>query len=274
MCYTKNKDEIIIENTKDFNIEHILECGQIFTYKKLNNLDYLVFSKDKMAHIFFDKNKYIIKTKNVDYFWNFFDLNTDYSKIKQKLKTNKFMENAINFGYGIRILKQDLLEVIIGFVISANNNITRIKNSMEKIRSCGKNMGDYFAFPTLEELGEITYEKFRDFGCGYRVNYLVKLLGQLKEVDLNDTKTWDTVKLKKWLLSLCGVGQKVADCIMLFGYNRVDCFPVDTWIEKVYVDIFHCKKTREKMSKDLVDYFGNLSGIAQQYLFYYKRTLG
>ena len=81
----------------------------------------------------------------------------------------------------------------------------------------------------------------------------------------------DTISLKNWLLSLCGVGPKVADCILLFGYNRADSFPVDTWIEKVYIDLFKQKKTRDKMSKDLVEYFGELAGYAQQYLFFYKR---
>ena len=273
MNYIVQNDKIIINNTDDFNIEHILECGQIFTYKKLDKGDYVVFSKDKMAHIYLKDCKYIIETDCPNYFVEFFDLNTDYTVIKNELAKNIYMENAVKFGYGIRILKQDLLEVIIGFVISSNNNIERIKKTMEKIRECGTKLDGYYAFPTMEQLGNITFQMFKDFGSGYRASYLVKLINTLKGINLEQTKNMDTEDLKKWLLSLCGVGPKVADCILLFGYHRCNSFPVDTWIEKVYFDIFKTKKTPKDMSKDLVKYCGELSGYAQQYLFFYKRSL-
>ncbi len=272
MDYILGKDKIIIYNCEDFNIMHILECGQIFTYKKVADFEYEVYSKDKIARVVFDGKKYVILTSDVEYFVNFFDLSTDYREIKRKLSEFDKMQDAIKFGYGIRILKQDLLEVIIGFVISANNHIERIKKSMAKIRECGENMGSYYAFPTLVRLGQITETQFREFGCGYRAGYLVKLIKQLEHVDLEETKNWDKNKLKSWLLSLYGVGEKVCDCILLFGYNICQSFPVDTWIEKVYVDLFHVTKPRDKMSKDLIEYFGDLSGYAQQYLFFYKRS--
>lgn len=265
-------DKIIIKDFRDFNIEHILECGQIFTYKKLDKLCYEVYSKDKFALVEFDNNEYIIKTKNPEYFVEFFDLNTDYSKIKKDLSVDKNMIDAINYGYGIRILKQDILEVIIGFIISANNNIERIKGIMKKLREFGVNNGNYYSFPTLEQLSNITEQQFKQIGAGYRAKYLVNVIKQLKRTDLNKTYLYDTKTLRQWLLSLCGVGPKVADCILLFGYNRSQSFPVDTWIEKVYIDIFKIKKSREQMSIDLVSYFKHLSGYAQQYLFFYKRN--
>lgn len=273
MDYEVQEDKIIINNTNDFNIEHILECGQVFTYKKIDADDYFVYSKDKMAHIYLKDKKYIIETSAPDYFVNFFDLKTDYTKIKNELAKNEYMKNAVKFGYGIRILKQDLLEVIIGFVISSNNNIERIKKTMAKIRECGTNNDSYYSFPTMSELEKITLEQFKAFGCGYRAGYLIKLINEIKNINLNETEKMETGALKKWLLSLCGVGPKVADCILLFGYHRCDSFPVDTWIEKVYFDIFKIKKSQKNMSEDLVKYFGELSGYAQQYLFFYKRSL-
>ena len=273
MDYKVEKDKIVVKNTNDFNIEHILECGQIFTYKKLGQSNYIVYSKDQMAHIYLKNKNYIIETSNPLYFVNFFDMQTDYTKIKNELAKNDYMKNAVRFGYGIRILKQDLLEVIIGFVISSNNNIERIKKTMAKIRECGIDNGTYYSFPNMNQLGKITFEQFKAFGCGYRANYLIKLIKQLKDVDLRATESMGTDALKKWLLSLCGVGPKVADCILLFGYHRSNSFPVDTWIEKVYFDIFKTKKSPQNMSKDLVNNFGDLSGYAQQYLFFYKRSL-
>lgn len=272
MNYQITKSGIIIKDTSDFNIEHILECGQIFTYKKLDVNKYEVYSKDNFALVEQTDSICTINTTNPEYFVDFFDLKTDYSHIKQKLSTNANLTNAINYGNGIRILKQDLLEVIIGFIISANNNIERIKGIMARLRQFGQNYGHYYSFPTLTELSKITEEQFKQIGAGYRAKYLVKVIEQLGSVNFDETYKMKTPKLRDWLLSLCGVGPKVADCILLFGYMRGDSFPVDTWIEKVYIDMFKKNKSRQEMSKDFINYFGELSGYAQQYLFYYKRN--
>ncbi len=272
MKYEVQKDKIIIEDIKDFDISHILECGQVFTYKKNKDMGYDVYSLDKFANVKFDKNKYIITTNDPKYFVNYFDLDTDYATIKADIARNEYITQAVKYGYGIRILKQSLLEVIIGFIISANNNIKRIMKTMQSLREYGDNMGNYYSFPTLKKLHEISVDDFKKMGAGYRAEYLYKTIRMLDNVNLEETKNYDTPKLKKWLLSLCGVGPKVADCILLFGYGRCDCFPVDTWIEKVYIDIFKKKENRIKMSDDLVKYFGKNAGYAQQYLFFYKRS--
>lgn len=272
MIYSVQQDKIIIKNTKDFDISHILECGQVFTYKKNAENDYDVYSLDEFANVKKIGDEYIIYTKNPKYFVNYFDLDTDYSAIKKDIAKNDYIKKAINYGSGIRILRQNLLEVIIGFIVSANNNISRITKTMQKIREYGEKKDNYYAFPTLSRLNDITIQDFKDMGAGYRAEYLYQTIRQLNDVDLPKTKQWDTQKLKKWLLSLYGVGPKVADCILLFGYGRCDCFPVDTWIEKVYIDIFKTKQSRLKISSDLVQYFGKNAGYAQQYLFFYKRS--
>ena len=144
--------------------------------------------------------------------------------------------------------------------------------TMQKIREYGEKRRGYYAFPSLDVLQNITIDDFKDMGAGYRAEYLYDTIRRLKKVDLEKTYKQDTSALKKWLLSLKGVGPKVADCILLFGYGRCDCFPVDTWIEKVYVDLFHKKENRIKMSSDLIKYFGEYAGYAQQYLFFYRRS--
>lgn len=286
MIYTRKEDRIIINGGEDFSPTHILECGQVFRFKRTEN-GYIVYSLDKCAEIFFNEkaenSRIEIVTKDVDYFINYFDLNRDYSQIKSHLKQIKFDErdssflsNAVEYGHGIRILCQDPFESTISFIISANNNIKRIQGIIERISAkCGTNMGNYYAFPTAEQLSTLTEEDFTALGAGYRAKYLVKAVEMLKEFDYQSFKTLPTDEAVSGLLKIMGVGPKVADCILLFGYNRMDVFPVDTWIEKVYNNYFTATplKSRKEIRKNLVEIFKNYSGYAQQYLFYYQREL-
>lgn len=275
MKYEKKKDEIVVFDLSEFDITQIVECGQIFSYKKLGENHFLVYSADKMCEVVQDEECARIFTKNVDYFENFFDLSENYGNFKQKLRNYPEMTDALQYGWGIRILKQDIFEMFVSFVISANNNIPRIKNSINFIReNAGKNMGDYFAFPTLEELSKKDVEFFKNAGLGYRAPQLVKLLEQLGSVDFDELKKMDTESLRKFLINLSGIGPKVADCILLFGFSRKDVFPVDTWIVKIFHDKFGTTDNRNQMREELIKKFGDLSGVAQQYLFYHKREEG
>lgn len=274
MNYTISKEKIEIFDKSQFNIVHILECGQIFTYKKQENC-FVVFSKDKKAILTEENDKVVITTKDTTYFENFFDLKTDYTQIKNTLSSKfEFLKPMLEYGSGVRILKQSKLEIIIGFIISANNNIKRITNSMNYIRNnLGEKIEDYYAFPTIEKLGQCDENFFVMAGLGYRAKQIVKTISQLKDIDLNKFDNLSTKELKEQLLNFYGVGSKVADCILLFAYGRQDVFPVDTWIEKIYHEYFDSKcVNRELMRNNLVDTFGNLSGYAQQYMFYFKRT--
>ena len=273
--YEIQKDKIIIKDLSQFNAEHILECGQIFSYKK-NDDSYMVFSEDKVAKITENNKNIEIKSQNIDYFVNFFDLNTDYSKIKAKLKNFDCLKEPIKFGYGIRILNQNVFETIISFIVSANNNIKRIQKILFAIRQkYGTKIDDYFAFPTKEQLANATEEELLKLGAGYRAKYICKTAKLLLNEDVNLWQCLSTNALKQKLLSLCGVGPKVADCILLFAFHRGDSFPVDTWIEKMYNQNFNQQNltiSRHKMSENLVKTFGANSGYAQQYLFYYQRS--
>lgn len=273
MNYNLTKDKIEIFDKTQFNITHILECGQIFTYEKRFD-DYVVYSADKMAVLKEDENKITITTKDTVYFENFFDLKTDYNKIKKQLENKfEFLKPMLDFGYGIRILKQDLPETVIGFIISANNNIGRIKKSMSFLRKTGEKKENYYAFPTLEKLSGFDEKFFIEAGLGYRSKQIVKALLHLKEISLQSLSCLSTSDLKKELLKIQGIGSKVADCILLFGYGRQDVFPVDTWIEKIYHEYFDASiLNREIMRNQLVNKFSDLSGYAQQYLFYFKRS--
>ena len=276
MKYKIFKDKIEITDTKTFDIKSILESGQMFRFKQIKN-EWIVQSCDKVAKICkIDDKKYILKSKNLKYFENFFDFQTNYDIIQTELNKFSYLRQALEFSKGVRILKQTPLETLICFIISANNNISRIKKSVNYIcEHFGKKLDEeLFAFPTLEELCKITEKDFVLAGTGYRAPYLVKTIQILKNgFDLEKLKNEPTEEAKKELLSLPGVGPKVADCVLLFGLGHKKVFPVDTWIAKVYNDIFGPETNRIKMRQKLTETFGDLSGIAQQYLFYYKREL-
>lgn len=272
MIYEKGRDFIKILDTSSFNPTHILECGQVFCYEKQGE-DYFCYPEDKFAKITKSKEGYLIQTKSPDFFVKYFDLDCDYEGIKKRLLENEMMKNPINFGYGIRILNQNLFETLISFIISANNNIKRIKNILLSLRkSLGEKTEYGYSFPTHERMLEKDEEFYKSIGAGYRAKYIVKVLRQVDEKKLESWQTLSTTELRKNLISLAGVGPKVGDCILLFGYHRGDVFPVDTWIEQMYNRHFPPLKNREKISQNLVEAFGSLSGYAQQYLFYYQRS--
>ena len=272
MIYTKTKDQIIIHNPQDFNINQILDCGQIFRYS-INGDVAEVYSKNQRATVLTKKNEVVISTENTDYFENFFDLKTDYSSIKNELRSDSFLLSAIDYGYGIRILNNDAYEMIVSFIISANNNISRIKKSIEHLCSkFGTNMGEYFAFPTLSQLKNATIEDFKLAGLGYRAEQMYETIQRLTTSEIDELKIKSKDEQFEFLVSLKGIGEKVANCILLFGLSRKDVFPVDTWINKVYNKLTNSNETnRKKITHELTTRYGELSGYAQQYFFYYFR---
>lgn len=273
MEYKLEKGKIAIFGKDDFNPEHILECGQVFSFFKDENGDYVVLSRDKRAKILETQSGFVIETNDGEYFENYFDLKTDYGQIKKQLSAFDLLKEPIRFGSGIRILKQDLFETVISFIVSANNNIKRIKLILNRIKEkYGSKMDGYFAFPTREQLLTATEEDFAALGAGYRAKYLFEVLRQVDERTLESWKVLQTGELRKKLVCLMGVGPKVADCILLFGYGRGDVFPVDTWIEQMHNRFYPPLPNREKVRERLVAQFGDLSGYAQQYLFFFMRA--
>lgn len=272
MKYIKENNKITIFDLTEFNAKQILDCGQIFRYQIDGNVA-RVCSKDKIANLVTHKDYVEINTNDVDYFENFFDLKTDYTEIKNTLVKDSFLKSAVDYGYGIRILNNDLFEMIISFIISANNNISRIKKSIELLcEKFGDNKGEYFAFPTLDQLKFATIEDFKMAGLGYRAEQMFETVQMLKIEDVESLKLKSSEEQMEFLVSLKGVGEKVANCIMLFGLGVKTVFPVDTWINKVYNALTNTRETnRKKITKELTDRYGNLSGYAQQYFFYYFR---
>ena len=218
----------------------------------------------------------------------YFDLEFSYEKAKEKLsKIDEHLEKSIKYGEGIRILRQNLWETIISFIISANNNIPRIKGIIERIsKKYGKKIvfdnKEYYTFPTPEELMVASIPDLRGLGLGFRdvrVYETTKLIASqkfsLKELQESDNVgAHNCAQKREKLLTLSGVGPKVADCIMLFGLNKKEVFPIDVWIERVMNELYGEKnKLNKKQIESLAEEkYGDLAGLAQQYLFYYIRN--
>ncbi len=272
MKYKLSINTIEIEGKEDFDAEHILECGQVFSFQKTDG-GYVVWSKDKMCKVFETKSGWLIETEDVQYFESYFDLKTDYAQIKKSLSKYPILQKPIEYGQGIRILKQDLFETVISFIVSANNNIKRIKMILQKMREkFGTKKDEFFAFPTRKQLLQATEQDFANLGAGYRAKYLFEVIRQLDDNSLQEWASLPTAQLRKQLISLMGVGPKVADCILLFGYGKGDVFPVDTWIAQMYNRFYESESNREKIRNLLTNQFEKLSGYAQQYLFFYMRA--
>ncbi len=256
-----------------FNIRDTLECGQIFRYKVLQNGGYCVYSLDKYAELFYDGNDVAVKTADKEYFWHFFDLDTDYAaKVSKISAISPLMKEASDFGKGIRILNQDLTEMIFSFIISANNNIKRIQLIIEKLcNELGEDTPYGKAFPSVSALASAPVDLFTKLGAGYRDKYLSVTANKLLNYDLSSLAALDSVSARRELLTFMGVGPKVADCILLFGMRRGDVFPVDTWIKKVYHNYFEQGHKDSEISSYFCNLFGGDAGLCQQYLFYFQR---
>lgn len=273
---------MIVQSSRYFNDKDTLECGQVFRYGKTED-GYLVCSGDKACLLSTDGDGTTINCEQADeeYFSNYFDLATDYSAINARALSSGYsvLEKAARMGAGLRILRQNSLEMLFSFIVSQNNNIPRIKGIIEKLCSA---LGErrqavghtYHAFPTLEALKSADLDFYRSIGLGYRAEFIKDLANGINATDINELSKCDGTELKKRLLQIRGVGDKVADCVRLFGFYKTDSFPVDVWIEKLYVEDFGGKeKKREKISEFFVKTFGGDSGYFQQYLFHYKRNL-
>jgi len=276
MEYVKSKDKIVVFKSADFSPKDILECGQIFRYRRCNNGDYIVLSGAHKAVIVENDDGYEIRTNDVDFFERFFDLQTDYNAIKNAIGCDEFVDKAIRQCPGVRILKNDFAEMAISFVISANNHIKRIQQIIDGIcRECGDKIDDEdYAFPSIERLCQNDLDFYNHLHAGYRSKYLVKLAHELRDFDIHSLDTKSTEECKVILQKFSGVGPKVADCILLFGMGRQDVFPVDTWMEQVYHKYYETGlKSRNSMREFFIKKFGQNAGYAQQYLFYAQRTL-
>lgn len=289
------EQEYKLENIDSFELADIFECGQCFRWNKQEDGSYTGIFKRNVINVKKEnchQGTSLVTIKGIcdgnikDVVEDYFDLNRNYEEIKEKLsKIDDNVKTSIEYGKGIRILNQDLWEMIISYIISANNNIPRIKGIIERL---SKTYGDeiewngekYYTFPTPEQLKDVTVADYRKLGTGFRDIRLYETVHMIldKKVDLEQLQNeTDTNKVREQLLTLSGVGPKVADCILLFStLKRFEVFPIDVWVRRVMNELYiknedEIKVNKKQIEKLAHEKFGNLAGIAQQYLFYWKR---
>lgn len=284
------EQQYILKNVKSFEPKHIFECGQCFRWDEETDGSYTGIVKENVISVKKVDNDVIFSSFGADNLetlvTDYFDLNRNYEEIKSKLsQIDEFLENSIKYGSGIRILNQDLWETIISFIISANNNIPRIKGIINRMSQKYGTQIDwkgksYYTFPTVENLAKATVQDLRALGLGFRDVRVFETTHKIlnKEADLEKMHNEpDTKKVRDILLTLSGVGPKVADCILLFStLKRFDVFPIDVWVRRVMNELYIKNSDETKVNKKEIERlasekFGNLEGIAQQYLFYWKR---
>lgn len=279
----------ILKDCQDFEPVHIFECGQCFRWNKNNDGSYTGVFENNVLNVAKKENSVIFKgicEGNIkDVCEKYFDLTRNYSVIKNKLANiDTYMKTSIEYGYGIRILNQDLWETVISFIISANNNIPRIKGIIEGMaRKYGKeilwNGEAFYTFPKPNELANASVDDLRKLGLGFRD----KRVYDTTQIFLNN-KNLSSILLKlnfkdlrDKLIEFPGVGPKVADCILLFSsLKRLEAFPIDVWVKRVMQELYF-NGSEEINNREIEKYakekYGDIAGLAQQYLFYWRRNL-
>ena len=253
-----------------FSLERTLDCGQAFRWKKISDSLFEGVAYGKLLRVaqkgdrvtFFDTS-----LKDMALYWNdYFDLHRDYEAIDLLLCRDERLRAAADDARGIRILKQQPWEALCTFILSQNNNIPRIKGIVERLcRDLGQPLGDgHYAFPTAERLAACSQEELAGARCGFRTKYLLDAARRVADgrLVLREFYTMPIDEAREQLQSIYGVGTKVAECVLLYGFGRMECFPMDVWMKRVMASLFPDGLPAE---------FTLVAGIAQQYLFHYGR---
>lgn len=282
MEIAETRNGIILKGVDHFWPVHIFECGQAFRWNR-DGAGYVGIAGDKVIRVSCDGGNVLLENASVDdytLFWKrYFDMDRDYGRVKAALSRDPLLVKAMEYGWGIRILNQDPWEALISFIISANNNIPRIKRIIENLsQNFGKriewNGRNFYTFPCPDSLADASIEQLMACGCGYRADYIKRTAGMVcsGEIQLDEVAKLPYQDAHKALRACPGVGPKVADCILLFSMGKAEAFPVDVWIKRLMRHFYpESGDTNGQVKEFARKRFGHLAGFAQQYLFYYAR---
>ena len=285
MKYTVRENDIILHEYESFVISQTLECGQCFRFTQIGEENYIIVAFGKILNIYCDGTDIVFKNTTEEEFnniwYNYFDFGRNYNDIKKKISENdEILQKAVEYAPGIRILNQDRFECLISFIISQNNRIPMIKKVISNIsKKYGRYIGsvdgeEYYAFPNPEELIKADEAGLMECKTGFRAKYIIDAVQKVIHGEINlNADNMDTETLRKMLMTIKGVGPKVADCTMMFSFGRCETFPTDVWVKRIMSELYF--NGREASVKEIhqkaEECFGDYAGYAQQYLFNYAR---
>lgn len=269
MTFTFENNNVYIKDCELFDLDKTFTCGQCFRFEKMENGKWFGVVKDKEITLWQEKEKIIFENVSryeFENFWyDYFDLGRDYEKINNVFSSNKILNTALNYGKGIRILKQEPWEALCSFIISQNNNIPRIKGIISRLCSTfGEKLINSYSFPSADVIAKLTVEDLAPLRSGFRAKYILDAAKKVSndEINLDNISKFNSEEARKELTKIYGVGEKVADCTLLFGMGHIDAFPKDVWIKRALTVLF---------DGDFPDCAKEYAGIAQQYIFFYAR---
>ena len=272
----------MIRIKNEFDLDSTITCGQIFRYEYING-EYIVILNDRVISIKKDNNYIIVESSNEEnleeVIYDYFDLNRNYDEIIKKIiECDNKIKDAALFSIGMRIIHQDSFECLISYVISQNNSVRNITNSLNLLSyKYGKKIifrnKEYYLFPSINDFCKLTLDDYRKCKVGFRDKYLYEIIQNIKDnkLDLSLIDKLSSNQALKYLMSFKGIGMKVASCILLFAYQKLDVYPIDTWVKKFMLDDYNIEgenNIRSFTQKNYKEY----SGLAIQYMFNYKRN--
>lgn len=273
----------MVISVNDFNLHDTVTCGQIFRFREESDGSYTVILSDRVVNLKLDGNNLHVLSNNMDNIEyvvrKYFDLDFDYDSINESfVEIDSNNKEIIDFCIGLKMINEPKLEVIISYILSANNGVPQIRGALDNIsRMFGEKVSfrgeDFYLFPSLDKLKSASVSDFRKCKAGFRDRYIYDIVQCLVngsfDYDLIDNMS--SSDALKYLMNYKGIGEKVASCILLFGYHRFDVFPIDTWVKKYMKDKYDLN-TVSDIRKFMFDKYSNNCGLAIQYIFHYSRN--
>ncbi|MBR6690088.1 MAG: DNA-3-methyladenine glycosylase 2 family protein [Bacilli bacterium] len=273
----------MIKIKNNFDLKSTITCGQIFRFIVENDNSYTIVIKDRVINLKEDNDYIIVESSKEEdlkeIIYDYFDLNRDYDLIEKNiLKCDKKLENALKFSRGLKMIHQDPFETLIAYIISQNNRVQSIANALNLLSyNYGKKVifkgKEYYLFPSIEKLKELSILDFRNCKVGFRDKYLYQIMRDIENnnLDLEEIYNMNSEDSLKYLISFKGIGNKVASCILLFAYQKFDVYPIDTWVKKFMKEDYNIEG-EQNIRRFTYETYKEYSGLAIQYMFNYKRN--
>lgn len=252
-----------------FDLRRTFMCGQCFRWKEDENGAFSGIAGGRSLTLTQDGGNITlhgISEQDIPFWTNYFDLDADYSRYIERFSADETLRKACAVSTGIRILRQEPFETLISFIISQNNNIPRISGIIGRLCECfGSKTDGGYAFPTVSQLSGVTPEQLAPLRAGFRSRYICDAVNKVAsgEIDFSEIDSLPLAEAREKLKLITGVGDKVADCVLLFAFHKTDAFPKDVWVKRIMAQFY---------PDGLPECTAGLEGVAQQYLFDYVRN--